>query len=278
MARNNGKKSKYDGEMHHIEKIKQIKKSKKFETERSLPPIMALNAKQAEYIGHLRTQRQVFVLGPAGTGKTWIASTYAADLYRNNQIFRIILTRPNVPCGRSLGFFPGPLEKKFSPWAQPVIEAIKGRLGEAVFEVAIKNGDIEVVPFEVMRGRSWRDAFILLDEAQNTTVSEIKMFLTRIGENCLAVINGDVSQCDLDQESGLQKAIDMIAACDLPVPIVEFSIDDIVRSEMCAMWSRAFLEAETKQNITIIYEAESRLASVSQFTKPVERWINNRVV
>jgi phosphate starvation-inducible PhoH-like protein len=177
-----------------------------------------------------------------------------------------------------LGFFPGPLEKKFSPWAQPVIEAIKGRLGEAVFEVAIKNGDIEVVPFEVMRGRSWRDAFILLDEAQNTTVSEIKMFLTRIGENCLAVINGDVSQCDLDQESGLQKAIDMIAACDLPVPIVEFSIDDIVRSEMCAMWSRAFLEAETKQNITIIYEAESRLASVSQFTKPVERWINNRVV
>lgn len=278
MARNNGKKSKYDGEMHHIEKIKQIKKSKKFETERSLPPIMALNAKQAEYIGHLRTQRQVFVLGPAGTGKTWIASTYAADLYRNNQISRIILTRPNVPCGRSLGFFPGPLEKKFSPWAQPVIEAIKGRLGEAVFEVAIKNGDIEVVPFEVMRGRSWRDAFILLDEAQNTTVSEIKMFLTRIGENCLAVINGDVSQCDLDQESGLQKAIDMIAACDLPVPIVEFSIDDIVRSEMCAMWSRAFLEAETKQNITIIYEAESRLASVSQFTKPVERWINNRVV
>jgi phosphate starvation-inducible PhoH-like protein len=278
MARNNGKKSKYDGEMHHIEKIKQIKKSKKYETERSLPPIMALNAKQAEYIGHLRTQRQVFVLGPAGTGKTWIASTYAADLYRNNQISRIILTRPNVPCGRSLGFFPGPLEKKFSPWAQPVIEAIKGRLGEAVFEVAIKNGDIEVVPFEVMRGRSWRDAFILLDEAQNTTVSEIKMFLTRIGENCLAVINGDVSQCDLDQESGLQKAIDMIAACDLPVPIVEFSIDDIVRSEMCAMWSRAFLEAETKQNITIIYEAESRLASVSQFTKPVERWINNRVV
>jgi phosphate starvation-inducible PhoH-like protein len=278
MARNNGKKSKYDGEMHHIEKIKQIKKSKKYETERSLPPIMALNAKQAEYIGHLRTQRQVFVLGPAGTGKTWIASTYAADLYRNNQISRIILTRPNVPCGRSLGFFPGPLEKKFSPWAQPVIEAIKGRLGEAVFEVAIKNGDIEVVPFEVMRGRSWRDAFILLDEAQNTTVSEIKMFLTRIGENCLAIINGDVSQCDLDQESGLQKAIDMIAACDLPVPIVEFSIDDIVRSEMCAMWSRAFLEAETKQNITIIYEAESRLASVSQFTKPVERWINNRVV
>jgi phosphate starvation-inducible PhoH-like protein len=278
MARNNGKKSKYDGEMHHIEKIKQIKKSKKYETERSLPPIMALNAKQAEYIGHLRTQRQVFVLGPAGTGKTWIASTYAADLYRNNQISRIILTRPNVPCGRSLGFFPGPLEKKFSPWAQPVIEAIKGRLGEAVFEVAIKNGDIEVVPFEVMRGRSWRDAFIFLDEAQNTTVSEIKMFLTRIGENCLAVINGDVSQCDLDQESGLQKAIDMIAACDLPVPIVEFSIDDIVRSEMFAMWSRAFLEAETKQNITIIYEAESRLASVSQFTKPVERWINNRVV
>ena len=130
-------------------------KKRKFISERSPPPILALNSRQAQYLGYLRTHQQVFVLGPAGTGKTWLAATYAADLYRNRAISKIILTRPNVPCGRSLGFFPGTLENKFAPWAVPVTDAIRARLGPAVYEVAVKNGDIEVVPFEVMRGRSW---------------------------------------------------------------------------------------------------------------------------
>ncbi len=217
-------------------------KKKKFAAERSPPPILALNATQSEYLNRLRSHEQVFVLGPAGTGKTWLAATHAADLYRRGDISRIILTRPNVPCGRSLGFFPGSMEDKFAPWTVPVTDAIRERLGQAVYDLAVKNGAIEVVPFEVMRGRSWRDAFVLLDEAQNTTVAEIKMFLTRIGEGCITVVNGDIAQCDLPVDSGLRRAIELVREQGLPVPVVEFTIDDVVRSGLCGMWVRAFEE------------------------------------
>jgi phosphate starvation-inducible PhoH-like protein len=215
----------------------------KFTTERDLPPIKALNPRQASYLDALRTSPQVVVLGPAGTGKTWIAATHAADLYRKRHISKIILTRPNVPCGRSLGFFPGPLEDKFAPWAEPVVAAIKDRIGTAAYEIALKNGDIEMVPFEVMRGRSWKEAFVLLDEAQNTTSAEIKTFLTRVGEDCTVVVNGDVSQCDLNEASGLSTVLQLIRSQMLPVPVIEFTVNDIVRSGLCAMWVRAFGEA-----------------------------------
>ena len=139
--------------------------------------------------------------------------------------------------------FPRPLEDKFAPWAAPVVEAIKERIGKAAYEIALKKGDIELVPFEVMRGRSWKNAFVLLDEAQNTTAAEIKTFLTRIGEDCTVVVNGDVNQCDLDQASGLRVVIHMVKSQMLPVPVIEFTRDDIVRSGICAMWVRAFDEA-----------------------------------
>jgi phosphate starvation-inducible PhoH-like protein len=216
----------------------------KFEIERALPPIKALNPTQADYLDALRKAPQVIVLGPAGTGKTWIAASHAADLLRNRRIDKIILTRPNVPCGRSLGYFPGSLEDKFAPWAAPVAEAIKERIGKAAYAIALKNGGIELVPFEVMRGRSWKNAFVLLDEAQNATPAEIKTFLTRIGEDCTVVINGDVSQCDLDKDSGLRTVISMIDAQKLPVPVIEFTRADIVRSGICAMWVNAFEEAQ----------------------------------
>lgn len=224
--------------------IQLSKKKHKFANQRFIAPIIALNCRQAEYLGALRTSEQVFVFGPAGTGKTWLAATYAADLYRLGTISKIILTRPNVPCGRSLGFFPGSLEKKFAPWAVPVSDAIRDRLGDAAYDIAVKNGDIEVIPFEVMRGRSWRDTFVMLDEAQNASVAEMKMFLTRVGENCITVINGDVAQCDLDKGSGLHFAIDIIRRDDLPVPVIEFTVEDVVRSGICAMWVRAFAQTE----------------------------------
>ena len=214
----------------------------KFGVERILPPIRALNPTQATYLEALKSSPQVIVLGPAGTGKTWIAATHAADLYRKGQISKIILTRPNVPCGRSLGYFPGSLHDKFAPWTTPLVETIRERMGTAAYDIAVKNGDIEIVPFEVMRGRSWKNAFVLLDEAQNTTEPEIKMFLTRVGENCAMVINGDVSQCDLGVTSGLRIVLNLIRSRDLPVPVVEFTTDDIVRSGICAMWVRAFAE------------------------------------
>lgn len=229
--------------MREFETAEIIEFQTKFEKERALPPIKPLNPTQATYLDALRSSPQVFVLGPAGTGKTWIAATHAADLFRNGFIDKIILTRPNVPCGRSLGFFPGTLEEKFAPWAAPIVEAIKERIGTAAFEIALKKGDIEMVPFEVMRGRSWKNAFILFDEAQNSTPAEIKMFLTRIGEDCTVVINGDVNQCDLNERSGLRTVLHLIKSQMLPVPVVEFTRDDIVRSDICAMWVKAFDEA-----------------------------------
>jgi phosphate starvation-inducible PhoH-like protein len=215
----------------------------KFEAERLPPPIKALNPTQADYLDALACSPQVVVLGPAGTGKTWIAATHAADLYRSRRISKIILTRPNVPCGRSLGFFPGSLEDKFAPWVAPVVEAIKDRIGAPAYEIALKRGHIEMVPFQVMRGRSWKNAFVLLDEAQNTTPAEIKMFLTRVGEDCTVIINGDVSQCDLDEASGLHTVLKLIKSQKLPVPVIEFTAADIVRSGLCAMWVRAFAGA-----------------------------------
>jgi phosphate starvation-inducible PhoH-like protein len=212
----------------------------KFEHERSFLPIKPLNHAQAAYLDALAHAPQVFVLGPAGTGKTWIAATYAADQLRQRAIDRIILTRPNVPAGRSLGYLPGSLNEKFGPWAAPVTEAIKDRIGRAPFELALKNGGIEFVPFEVMRGRSFHDAFVLLDEAQNATADELKLFLTRLGENCTAVVNGDVTQSDLADDSGLATVLDLIRAQRLPVPVIEFSYTDIVRSGTCAMWVQAF--------------------------------------
>ncbi len=216
----------------------------RFMHERQQPPIKPLNATQSDYLEALASGPQTVVLGPAGTGKTWIAATYAADLYRERRIGKIILTRPNVPGGRGLGFLPGTLEEKFGPWAAPLIEAIKERIGVAAYEIALKNGDIEMVPFEIMRGRSWKDCFVLLDEAQNATPHEMKLFLTRIGEDCRVVINGDVSQCDLREASGLATVIHLIKSNMMPVPIIEFTQADIVRSGICAMWVRAFHDAQ----------------------------------
>lgn len=212
----------------------------KFTRERTPPPIQPKTEKQADYLAALKSSDQVVSIGPAGTGKTWIAATYAADLLRTRKISKIVITRPNVPCGRSLGFFPGTLEEKFTPWCIPVMEAIGDRMGRGALEIAIKRGDIEMAPFETIRGRTFRDAFVLLDEAQNTTVSEMKVFLTRIGEGTKVVIDGDAAQTDLRETSGLRAVIGMIKRQMLPVPLIEFDRGDIVRSDITRMWIEAF--------------------------------------
>jgi phosphate starvation-inducible PhoH-like protein len=214
----------------------------KFVEERVPAPIRPLTAKQAEYINAIMTSEMVTVMGPAGTGKTYVAATIAADLLRARHIHRIVLTRPNVASGRSLGFFPGTLEEKIGPWVVPFTDVIRQRMGEGAFEVALKKGDIDIVPFEVMRGRTFNNSFIILDEAQNTTIPEIKMFLTRLGKDSTTIINGDVAQTDLRETSGLSKVIQMAKRHMLPVPVIEFGVEDIVRSDLCAMWVKAFLK------------------------------------
>lgn len=199
--------------------------------------------KQAEYIKALKTSPQVIVTGAAGTGKTFIAATKAAQLFDSGLIDKIILTRPNVPAGRSLGFFPGTMEEKIAPWIVPFVEVLEDSLGKDVVDIAMKNGNISVIPFEVMRGRTFKNAFVILDEAQNASPHELKMFLSRVGENAQVVINGDIMQSDLRMESGLSKLIEIIHSQKLDVPTIEFTMDDIVRSDICAMWIKAFHKA-----------------------------------
>jgi len=200
----------------------------------------SLNANQKEYINALRTSNQIIVTGYSGTGKTYIAATYAANLYLEKKIDKIVVTRPNVSVGKDLGYFPGDINEKFMPWAAPVMDVLTKHLGAGVVETAMKNLNIEMAPLSTMRGRSFKNAFVILDESQNTTIPEIKMFLTRIGENTTVVINGDIQQSDLKEGSGLAKVIHMVKAHGMDVPIIEFGIDDIVRSDICKQWIIAF--------------------------------------
>lgn len=199
---------------------------------------------QQIYVKALREDDLVFVTGCAGTGKTFLASTAAAKMYVERQIRRIVITRPNIAAGKGLGFFPGDLHEKMAPWVLPIIEVLKKHLGAQKVEAMIKDGHILIEPFETMRGRSFDDAFIILDEAQNCSYHELKMFLTRIGQNTKVVVNGDVQQTDLHQNSGLRKIITIIKSQMLSFPVIEMTEDDIVRSDICATWIRAFLKYE----------------------------------
>jgi len=195
-----------------------------------------LNDNQKEYINALKITDQIIVCGYSGTGKTYIAATYAANMYLARQISKIIVTRPNVSVGKDLGYFPGDLNEKFTPWAAPVLDVLEQQLGKGALETGLKNGNIVLSPLSTMRGRSFKDAFVLLDEAQNTTLSEIKMFLTRIGKGTKVVINGDIRQSDIKEASGLSKIIHMVKKYEMGIPVIEFGVDDIVRSDICRDW------------------------------------------
>lgn len=225
---------------NHAEKPSRKTRAPKFDHERKLPPIVPKTAKQAEYLEALKTSEQIIVTGPAGTGKTWIAATWAADRLRAGEIDKVIVTRPAVSAAKGIGFLPGTLVEKFVFWCQPVVEAMTERMGKAAFEIALKNGQIELAPMEYMRGRSFHDAFVLVDEVQNLTGHEAKMLMTRMGERCQVVLNGDVQQSDLSQTSGLRTIVHLAKKYSIPVPIVEFTMDDIVRSDLTAAWVKAF--------------------------------------
>lgn len=199
-------------------------------------PLKPLNNSQKELINTINTKTLIIEFGPAGTGKTYISAAMAADMLSNKEINKIYITRPNVPCGESIGYFPGTLEEKMAPWVAPLTSVIKERIGSGPFEYALKHGYIEIIPFETMRGRSLENSFVILDEAQNVTWEEFKMFITRIGANSKVVVNGDIRQSDLKIESGLSKYIKLLQNNyeDLEefVGVIEFSSDDIVRHEL----------------------------------------------
>ena len=196
-------------------------------------------------IDALASHSQVFILGPAGTGKTYITATCASDLYTLKEIDKIVITRPHVTVGKDIGYLPGTLEEKTYPWALPVLDVLIKHLGKGAVETGIKNGNIEMAPLALMRGRSFDNSFIIVDEAQNITTHELKMLLTRVGEGSTIVLNGDVQQSDLKEADGLSKVIHLAKKHMLDVPVVEFGIEDIIRSDICAQWVKVFM----KENI-----------------------------
>jgi len=197
---------------------------------------------QRELLNALTSSNQVFILGPAGTGKTYVTATYAADLYTTKEVDKIVITRPHVTVGKDIGYLPGTLEEKTYPWALPVLDVLIKHLGKGVVETGIKNGNIEMAPLALMRGRSFDNSFIIVDETQNITTHELKMLLTRVGEGSKIVLNGDVQQSDLPSGDGLSKVIHLAKKHILPVPVIEFGINDIIRSDICAQWVKVFLK------------------------------------
>ena len=207
--------------------------------------ISAKTYNQQIYARALNEDPLIFVTGCAGTGKTYMAATMAAKMYYEGAIDKIVITRPNVTAGsKSIGFFKGTLHEKMAPWVSPLIDVFIKHLGKQKVEAMMKDENIIVEPFETMRGKSFDNAFIILDEAQNTTYVELKMFLTRIGEDTKVVINGDIAQTDLDEKSGFRRIIHIIKSQMLPFPVIEMTQDDIVRSDVCATWIKAFDQAE----------------------------------
>ena len=194
---------------------------------------------QKRYLNAIKNFKLVFADGPAGTGKTFLCTSYAAQLLESKQIDKIIITRPAVEAGESLGFLPGELEEKFDPYLFPFKEILNEKLGKSFVQYLLKTGKIEAVPLAYMRGRTFRNAFVILDEAQNTTPTQMKMFLTRIGQDCKVVVNGDPAQSDIRVASGLEDAIARLSFIPA-IKHIRFTMDDIVRSDLVGEIVRAY--------------------------------------
>ena len=195
--------------------------------------IKVKNLNQLKYLETIETSTITFGIGPAGTGKTFLAVASAVKMYSSDQIKKIVLTRPAVEAGERLGYLPGDLSQKIDPYLVPLFDSLEYFFGNETLQYLIDKRNIEIVPLAYMRGRTLNDACIILDEAQNAKVSQIKMFLTRLGENSKMIITGDESQIDLINKdfSGLKKTRKSISNID-EISVVEFQNTDIVRNKI----------------------------------------------
>lgn len=207
------------------------------------------SATQARYIQEMMKNEMVFGLGPAGTGKTYLAVALAVSMMLEGKIDKIILSRPAVEAGENLGFLPGDLKDKVDPYLRPLYDALYEMLPAEQVDKKLAIGEIEIAPLAFMRGRTLSNAFVILDEAQNTTPMQMKMFLTRLGENSRMVVNGDLSQVDLPRStiSGLKDALDTLDKVP-GIGSITFSAADVVRHGLVAKIVKAYEEKGKKQH------------------------------
>lgn len=217
-------------------------------------PIKAKTLGQRFYTDALK-RSELVICGPAGSGKTFLGVAMAVKAFRNREVSRIILTRPAVEAGERLGFLPGDIEEKVNPYMRPIYDALTVLLGQELFEKYYEKGLIEVSPLAFMRGRNLDDAFVLLDEAQNTTVEQMKMFLTRIGLNCRACVCGDFTQIDLPRgtTSGLYDSLKVLEDVE-GISIVSLKPADIVRNPLVARIVEAYGKRDRDMNKENRYE------------------------
>lgn len=201
---------------------------------------------QKKYVDAIKRSSIVFGVGPAGTGKTYLAVALAVYALKNKEIDKIILTRPAVEAGEKLGFLPGDMNEKVDPYLRPLFDALQEMMGQDAYLRHIEKGSIEIAPLAYMRGRTLSNSFIILDEAQNTTKEQMKMFLTRMGENSRIVVTGDVTQIDLPKnvKSGMIDAIEVLDGVE-GIEIVKLTAKDVVRHELVTRIIQAYEKAES---------------------------------
>ena len=211
-------------------------------------PIKAKTVGQQNYMKAIMKNTITIGVGPAGTGKTYLAVAAAVAAFRERTVNRIILTRPAVEAGERLGFLPGDLQNKVDPYLRPLYDALYEIMGVESYQRMVERGTLEVAPLAFMRGRTLSDAFIILDEAQNTTPEQMKMFLTRLGAGSRCIVTGDASQIDLPKgkRSGLLEAMDVLRDVD-GVSIIELTAKDVVRHELVQKIVRAYEAYEAKE-------------------------------
>jgi phosphate starvation-inducible PhoH-like protein len=210
--------------------------------------VRARTPAQDAYVRALKHHALVFATGPAGTGKTWLAVAQAIQLFERKEVDRIILSRPAVEAGERLGFLPGDMREKIDPYLRPIFDALYDLMDARIVERALQTGEIEIAPLAFMRGRTLSNAAVILDEAQNTTSMQMKMMLTRLGENSRMVVTGDPSQVDLPpgQTSGLAEAVRLLEGVE-GIGHVAFSAADVIRHELVARIVEAYDKAARKR-------------------------------
>ncbi len=211
-------------------------------------PVKPKTLGQQKYVKAIKNNTITIGVGPAGTGKTYLAVAMAVSAFRSKQISRIVLTRPAVEAGESLGFLPGDLQQKIDPYLRPLYDALFDMLGPELFARCQERGEIEVAPLAYMRGRTIDDSFIILDEAQNTTTEQMKMFLTRLGNNSKVVVTGDITQIDLPsgKSSGLKQVVSILKNVD-DIAIIKLNGRDVVRHKLVQEIIKAYEKNERKK-------------------------------